>query len=373
LHDEGAVGFFGDLGGEVVLFVLEVGELHFDEFVQGEGGVEAGEESFAETGVAEFDDGFEGLGSGFEGAFFGIGQGGRHGERVAESGVGGPRLLIGAFSRLADGLGRDSLRAVPLVDVRNLKVWFPIRTGIFRRHTGDVKAVDDVSFTIEKGTTVGLVGESGSGKTTIGRALLKLIPATAGEVHYEGSDILPLSEGEVRPYRRRMQMIFQDPFGSLNPRLSIFQIIGEAMEIHFPEMNREARRERVADLLKKVDLKPEMMERYPHEFSGGQRQRIGIARALAVEPNFIVCDEPVSALDVSVQAQIVNLLQDLQEQLGLTYLFIAHDLAVVEHISDHVLVMYHGKIVESAPAEAIYQNPQHDYTKKLLAAVPTFA
>ena len=262
---------------------------------------------------------------------------------------------------------------MPLVEVRNLKVWFPIRTGIFRLHTGDVKAVDDVSFTIEKGTTVGLVGESGSGKTTIGRALLKLIPSTEGSVAYEGDNILPLSEGEFRPYRRRMQMIFQDPFGSLNPRLSIFQIIGEAMEIHFPEMNREARRERVADLLRKVDLKPEMMERYPHEFSGGQRQRIGIARALAVEPNFIVCDEPVSALDVSVQAQIVNLLQDLQEQLGLTYLFIAHDLAVVEHISDHVLVMYHGHIVESAPAEAIYENPQHDYTKKLLAAVPTFA
>jgi len=262
---------------------------------------------------------------------------------------------------------------VPLLEVRNLKVWFPIRTGIFRRHTDDVKAVDDVSFTIEPGTTVGLVGESGSGKTTIGRALLKLIPATAGEVIYEGNSILPLSEGEFRSYRRRMQMIFQDPFGSLNPRLSIFQIIGEALEIHFPAMNRDERRSRVADLLRKVGLKPEMMERYPHEFSGGQRQRIGIARALAVEPKFIVCDEPVSALDVSVQAQIVNLLQDLQEQLGLTYLFIAHDLAVVEHISDHVLVMYHGKIVESAPADQIYENPQHEYTRKLLAAVPKFA
>ena len=262
---------------------------------------------------------------------------------------------------------------MPLLEVRNLKVWFPIRTGIFRRHTDDVKAVDDVSFTIEPGTTVGLVGESGSGKTTIGRALLKLIPATAGEVIYEGNSILPLSEGEFRSYRRRMQMIFQDPFGSLNPRLSIFQIIGEALEIHFPAMNRDERRSRVADLLRKVGLKPEMMERYPHEFSGGQRQRIGIARALAVEPKFIVCDEPVSALDVSVQAQIVNLLRDLQEQLGLTYLFIAHDLAVVEHISDHVLVMYHGKIVESAPADQIYENPQHEYTRKLLAAVPKFA
>ena len=239
--------------------------------------------------------------------------------------------------------------------------------------TGDVKAVDDVSFTVEPGTTVGLVGESGSGKTTIGRAILKLIPATSGQVLYEGKDILPMSEGEFRQYRSRMQMIFQDPFGSLNPRLSILQIVGEALEIHFPQMSRNDRRERVADLLKKVGLKPEMMERYPHEFSGGQRQRIGIARALAVEPRFIVCDEPVSALDVSVQAQIVNLLQDLQEQLGLTYLFIAHDLAVVEHISDHVLVMYHGKIVESASSEAIYEDPQHDYTKKLLAAVPKFA
>ena len=262
---------------------------------------------------------------------------------------------------------------MPILEVRNLKVWFPIRSGIFRFHTGDVKAVDDVSFTIEPGTTVGLVGESGSGKTTIGRALLKLIPATEGQVLFEGTDILPMGESEFRPLRRQMQMIFQDPFGSLNPRLSILQIVGEALEIHFPSMTRGQRRERVAELMKLTGLKPEMMERYPHEFSGGQRQRIGIARALAVEPKFIVCDEPVSALDVSVQAQIVNLLQDLQEKLGLTYLFIAHDLAVVEHISDHVLVMYHGHIVESAPAEAIYENPQHDYTKKLLAAVPKFA
>ncbi|MEO6742613.1 MAG: ATP-binding cassette domain-containing protein [Chthoniobacteraceae bacterium] len=262
---------------------------------------------------------------------------------------------------------------MPLLEVRNLKVYFPIRTGVFRRHTDDVKAVDDVSFSIEKGTTVGLVGESGSGKTTIGRALLKLYPATSGQVMLDGRDVLPMSEGLFRPYRRKMQMIFQDPFGSLNPRLSVFQIIGEALEIHFPAMSREERRARVAELLKQVGLKPDMMERYPHEFSGGQRQRIGIARALAVKPEFIVCDEPVSALDVSVQAQIVNLLQDLQDELGLTYLFIAHDLAVVEHISDHVLVMYHGKIVESASAEQIYENPQHDYTRKLLAAVPKFA
>ena len=283
------------------------------------------------------------------------------------------RLRSPFGDRLDSGGRTADTRGVPLLEVRNLKVYFPIRTGIFRRHTDDVKAVDDVSFTIQKGTTVGLVGESGSGKTTIGRALLKLVPATAGEVFFEGNDVLGMREGDFRPFRRRMQMIFQDPFGSLNPRLSIFQIIGEALEIHFPTMTRDDRRARVAELLRQVGLKPEMMERYPHEFSGGQRQRIGIARALAVKPEFIVCDEPVSALDVSVQAQIVNLLQDLQDELKLTYLFIAHDLAVVEHISDHVLVMYHGKIVESASAAEIYENPQHEYTRRLLAAVPKFA
>lgn len=262
---------------------------------------------------------------------------------------------------------------MPLLEVHNLRTWFPVTTGLLRRHTDDVKAVDDVSFTVEEGTTVGLVGESGSGKTTVGRTILKLTPATGGRIAFAGRDILPLSEREFRPLRRQMQMIFQDPFGSLNPRLSIYAIIAEPLEIHFPEMTRSERRDRVADLLRQVGLKPEMMSRYPHEFSGGQRQRIGIARALAVKPRFIVCDEPVSALDVSVQAQIVNLLQDLQAELGLTYLFIAHDLAVVEHISNHVLVMYRGKIVESASAEAIYADPQHDYTKKLLAAVPKMA
>jgi peptide/nickel transport system ATP-binding protein/oligopeptide transport system ATP-binding protein len=259
---------------------------------------------------------------------------------------------------------------MPLLSVRNLRTWFPVTGGVLRRHIDDVKAVDDVSFDVEEGTTVGLVGESGSGKSTIGKTLLKLVPATSGQVLFRDRDILPLSENEFRPLRRELQMIFQDPFGSLNPRHTIFQIIGEALEIHFPEMTRVDRRERVSELLRQVGLKPEMLERYPHEFSGGQRQRIGIARALAVKPKFIVCDEPVSALDVSVQAQIVNLLQDLQEELKLTYLFIAHDLAVVEHMSDHVLVMYRGKIVESASAEAIYENPQHEYTKKLLAAVP---
>jgi oligopeptide transport system ATP-binding protein len=265
------------------------------------------------------------------------------------------------------------IRIMHLLEVQNLRTWFPVLGGVFRSHVDDIKAVDDVSFTVEAGTTVGLVGESGSGKSTIGKTILKLTPATSGRILFEGRDILPLSEDEFRPLRREIQMIFQDPFGSLNPRHTIFQIVGEALEIHFPAMSRGDRRERVTELMRQVGLKPEMMERYPHEFSGGQRQRIGIARALAVKPKFIVCDEPVSALDVSVQAQIVNLLQDLQDELGLTYLFIAHDLAVVEHVSDHVLVMYHGKIVESASAEAIYENPQHEYTRKLLAAAPKFA
>ena len=263
--------------------------------------------------------------------------------------------------------------AMPLLEVQNLRTWFPVLGGVMRRKVGDIRAVDDVSFTIEPGCTVGLVGESGSGKTTVGRTILKLISSTSGRVLYKGSDILPMSEREFRPLRREMQMIFQDPFGSLNPRFTIGEIVGEALEIHFPKINRSDRASRVADLLGLVGLKADMMRRYPHEFSGGQRQRIGIARALAVEPRFIVCDEPVSALDVSVQAQIVNLLQDLQEQFGIAYLFIAHDLAVVEHISDHVLVMHHGKIVESASAEAIYNDPQNEYTKTLLSAVPSIA
>ncbi len=223
---------------------------------------------------------------------------------------------------------------------------------------------------MNRGETVGLVGESGSGKSTIGRAIIRLTEPTAGKISYDGTVISTLSQPAFRPYRKKIQIIFQDPYNSLNPRLSIFEIVGEALEIHFPAMTRADRRERVAGLLDQVGLKRDHLDRYPHEFSGGQRQRIGIARALAVNPEFIVCDEPVSALDVSVQAQIVNLLQDLQEELGLTYLFIAHDLAVVEHISDFVLVMNEGKIVEAATAEAIYENPRHDYTRKLLSAVP---
>lgn len=258
----------------------------------------------------------------------------------------------------------------PLLRVENLKVYFPILGGVFRRKVGEVRAVDDVSFTVNRGETVGLVGESGSGKTTIGRAIIRLVEPTGGTIYYGDAAISRLSPGAFRPYRKKIQIIFQDPYNSLNPRLSIFEIIGEALEIHFPQMTRNDRRQRVAELLDKVGLKRDHLDRYPHEFSGGQRQRVGIARALAVNPEFIVCDEPVSALDVSVQAQIVNLLQDLQEELGLTYLFIAHDLAVVEHISDFVLVMNGGKIVEAAGAEAIYENPQHDYTRKLLSAVP---
>jgi ABC-type microcin C transport system duplicated ATPase subunit YejF len=260
-----------------------------------------------------------------------------------------------------------------LLEVNDLRVWFPVLGGFFRRKIDDVKAVDGVSFVVEEGQTVGLVGESGSGKTTVGRALLKLIRTTDGEVIFDGRSILPMGEREFRPLRREMQMIFQDPYGSLNPRMNCGEIIGEALEIHFRELSAADRRDAVAALLKQVGLEAEMASRYPHEFSGGQRQRIGIARALAVKPRFIVCDEPVSALDVSVQGQIVNLLKDLQEELGISYLFIAHDLAVIEHISNFVLVMHHGKIVEAAPAEAIYENPQDDYTKTLLAAVPQLA
>jgi len=249
----------------------------------------------------------------------------------------------------------------PLLDVRDLRVHFPAKPE-------PVKAVDGVSFRVGAGETVGLVGESGSGKTTIGKAILKLVPPTGGEIFYRGRDVMPLREGDFRPLRKEMQMIFQDPFSSLNPRWTIGSIVAEPLEIHFPGLGKAERLERVAALLQKVALPADAMRRYPHEFSGGQRQRIGIARALAVEPSFIVCDEPVSALDVSVQAQIVNLLQDLQDELGLAYLFISHDLAVVQHISHRVLVMYRGHLVESASAEEIYQNPQHEYTKRLLAA-----
>ncbi len=259
-----------------------------------------------------------------------------------------------------------------LLEVRDLKVHYPVRSGFLRRVNDHVRAVDGVSFSCRKGKTTGLVGESGSGKTTIGRAIIRLAPITSGSIHFDDQEITGLSKGGFFPLRKRMQMVFQDPFNSLNPRMSVFQIIAEPLEIHFPQMSKADRRKRAAELIDRVGLSATQLDRYPHEFSGGQRQRIGIARALAVEPEFIICDEPVSALDVSIQAQIVNLLQDLQQELGLTYLFIAHDLAVVEHISDDVLVMTGGKIVEQASAEAIYADPQSDYTKKLLEAVPKF-
>jgi ABC-type oligopeptide transport system ATPase subunit len=254
--------------------------------------------------------------------------------------------------------------------VTGLKVHFPLRGGWFGRGKEVVKAVDDVSFEIAEGQTLGLVGESGSGKSTVSRALLKLVRPTAGQAFYQEREILGLSEREFRPFRKDLQMIFQDPIGSLNPRMKVGAIVEEPLGIHFATMNREERMEVVERLLKKVGLPGDAAGRYPHEFSGGQRQRIGIARALAVEPKLLICDEPVSALDVSVQAQILNLLKDLQEEFKLTYLFIAHDLAVVRHMSDQIAVMHLGKMVEIGAADEVCENPQHDYTKKLLSAVP---
>ncbi|MBW6457197.1 MAG: ATP-binding cassette domain-containing protein [Trueperaceae bacterium] len=256
-----------------------------------------------------------------------------------------------------------------MLQVRNLKKYFPIRGGVFSRVVANVKAVEEVSLTIRRGEVVGLVGESGSGKTTAGRAILRLIEPTGGEIIFDGVDIAKLPKAKMRDYRKEMQIIFQDPFASLNPRMSVGDIIGEALTIHNLARGK-AKDERVADLLERVGMNAGHMRRYPHEFSGGQRQRIGIARALAVDPKFIVADEPVSALDVSIQAQVVNLLQDLKDELGLTMLFIAHDLGVVEYISDKVVVMYLGRIMEIAPAKELYRNPVHPYTEALLSAVP---
>jgi ABC-type oligopeptide transport system ATPase subunit len=257
-----------------------------------------------------------------------------------------------------------------LLTVENLQIHFPVRGGLLGGARDVIKAVDGVSFEVLEGQTVGLVGESGSGKSTVARALLKLLRPSGGSVHFEGEEILGMSEGQFRPLRKEMQMVFQDPIGSLNPRMTVEDILGEPLEIHFRHLNRAQRRERSAAMLKRVGLPEDGLQRYPHEFSGGQRQRIGIARALAVEPRFLICDEPVSALDVSVQAQILNLLKDLQEELKLTLLFIAHDLAVVRHMSDRIVVMHHGKIMEQGGADAICETPQHEYTKKLLAAIP---
>jgi len=257
----------------------------------------------------------------------------------------------------------------PLLEVKHLKKHFPIKGGVFSKTIGYVYAVDDINFTLEKGETLGLVGESGCGKSTTGRTILRLIEPTDGAIYFEGQDITNLDKSAMRALRREMQIIFQDPYASLNPRMTVGSIIGEPLEIHKIAKGSE-KQERVASLLQKVGLRAEDMRKYPHEFSGGQRQRIGIARALALNPKLIVCDEPVSALDVSIQAQVINLLEDLQAEFGLSYLFIAHNLNVVEHISNRVAVMYLGQIVELASDEELYRNPQHPYTEALLSAVP---
>lgn len=260
------------------------------------------------------------------------------------------------------------MNQTPLLEVKNLVKNFPIKGGIFSREVASVKAVSDVSFVIQKGETLGLVGESGCGKSTLGRCILRLIEPSSGQIIFNGQEISQLPQPDMRKLRRRMQIIFQDPYASLNPRMTVGDILREPLEIH--GLYKGQRNERVCKLLELCGLRAEAMNRYPHEFSGGQRQRICIARALAVEPEFIVCDEPVSALDVSIQSQILNLMMDLQEEFKLTYLFISHDLKVVEHVSNRVAVMYLGKIVETASAEDIYASPKHPYTKALLSAVP---
>ncbi|MFT5869067.1 MAG: oligopeptide transport system ATP-binding protein [Paracoccaceae bacterium] len=263
----------------------------------------------------------------------------------------------------------DTSSQKKLVQIRGLKMYFPIYSGLLRRHTGDVKAVDDVSFEIFEGETLGLVGESGCGKSTCGRAILRLYEPTAGSIKIDGEEISNAGPQRLRQMRPTMQMVFQDPQASLNPRMTVAAIIGEPLSEHENGTTKE-RNDRIYELMDAVGLNRDFANRYPHEFSGGQRQRIGIARALALNPKFIVCDEPIAALDVSIQAQVVNLLEDLQEKLGLTYLFISHDLSMVRHIADRVAVMYLGKIVELAPRDALYENPQHPYTKALLSAVP---
>ncbi len=259
----------------------------------------------------------------------------------------------------------------PLLRVENLKVHFPIMRGVLlQREVATVRAVDGVSFTLARGETLGLVGESGCGKSTTGLAVIRMLTPTSGRIEFEGQDITRYDRTQMQPLRKRMQMVYQDPFGSLNPRMKVRDIIAEPLEVHGLTEDKRARADKIAELMKVVGLLPDMADRYPHEFSGGQRQRIGIARALALEPSLIVCDEPVSALDVSIQAQVVNVFVDLQKRMGLAYLFIAHDLAVVRHVSDRIAVMYLGRIVEVAKRDEIYRTPLHPYTQALLAAVP---
>jgi oligopeptide transport system ATP-binding protein len=266
---------------------------------------------------------------------------------------------------------RDNTSEEVLVSVRNLSMYFPIYKGLLRRQVGVVKAVDDVSFDIKKGETLGVVGESGCGKSTTGRAILRLYVPTSGTVKLGDHDLTKLQGDDLRALRPEMQMIFQDPQASLNPRMTVGSIIAEPLDEHRKNMSKAEKQAKVRDLLNQVGMNPDFANRYPHEFSGGQRQRIGIARALALDPQFIVCDEPIAALDVSIQAQVVNLLEDLQTRFGLTYLFISHDLSMVRHIADRVAVMYLGKIVELAPRDPLYDAPLHPYTKSLLSAVPT--
>ncbi|MCG3089795.1 ABC transporter ATP-binding protein [Sporosarcina cyprini] len=256
-----------------------------------------------------------------------------------------------------------------LIDVKNVKKYFPIKGGVLKRTIGQLKAVDDVSFTIYKGETLGIVGESGSGKSTLGRLLIRLLDPTEGKIMFQDADITHLKQRQVRPYRQDMQIVFQDPFASLNSKMSVEQLIEEPLIVQ-GLLNKKERKARILEIIEKVGLRPSDRQKYPHEFSGGQRQRISIARALVLKPKFVICDEPVSALDVSIQAQVLNLMKDLQDEFGLTYLFIAHDLSVVKHISERVAVMYLGRLAEIAPKNRLYENPLHPYTKALLSSIP---